>query len=193
MGYTWNGGDEFHVFVSSNYQKQIQAAIAHTFRRQTEALSKKRRRSQGNHRRSRNYRSEEEDDANGHDGGKESSSTDERCTEPKSKKPKRWRGQQSPAATVGDGGGDENDQEVQREVGVAPTALVGNAEMLAWGKGGMRSNARYGSGSSGNGKHSRSRIARLSEHLRNLDGNDNEVSSLFFFFWLQLFESVDLR
>lgn len=152
--------------------KQIQAAIAQTFRRQTEALSKKRKRSQSTYRRRRNYRSEEDDDANGHDGGKDSSSADERCTEPKPKKSKRWRGQLPPQATSGDAAGDENDQEVHRE---APAALIGSAEMLAWGKGGIRSNTRHGSGTSGNGKHSRSRLARLNEHLRNMDENDNEL------------------
>ncbi|XP_010686424.2 putative E3 ubiquitin-protein ligase RING1a [Beta vulgaris subsp. vulgaris] len=155
--------------------KQIQAAIAQTFRRQTEALSRKRRRSQGNYRRRRNYRSEDDDDANGHDGGKDSSSADERGTEPKPKRPKRWRGQPSPAAASAEGGVEENDQEVHREAGVLPAALVGSSEILAWGKGGIRSNTRYGSGSGGNGKHSRSRLSRLNEHLRNLDNNDNEL------------------
>ncbi|XP_057538443.1 putative E3 ubiquitin-protein ligase RING1a [Amaranthus tricolor] len=155
--------------------KQIQAAIAQTFRRQTEALSKKRRRSQGTHRRRRNYRSEEDDDANGHDGGKESSSADERCTEPKAKRTKRWRGPPLPTAASGDGVGDENDQEVPKEAEVSPAGLVGSAEMLAWGKGGIRSSTRYGSGSGGNGKHSRSRLAKLNEHLRNLSENDDEL------------------
>lgn len=155
--------------------KQIQAAIAQTFRRQTEALSRKRRRSQGNYRRRRNYRSEDDDDANGHDGGKDSSSADERCTEPKPKRPKRWRGQPPPAAASGDGGGDENDQEVHREVVVSPAALVGTSEILAWGKGGLRSNTRYGSASGVNGKHARSRFTKLSEHLRNWEENDDEL------------------
>ncbi|KAL2931851.1 putative E3 ubiquitin-protein ligase RING1a [Bienertia sinuspersici] len=126
---------------------QIQSAIAQTVQRQTEALSRKRRRSQGNYRRKRNYRSEDDDDANGHDGEKDSSSADERCTEPKPKRPKRWRGQLSPAAVSGEGAGNENDQEVHREVVVPPVAFAGTSEMLVWGKGGIRSNTRYGSGS----------------------------------------------
>lgn len=178
---------EFHIFVASNcwpYKiiEQIQAAIAQTFRRQTEALSRKRRRSQGNYRRRRNYRSEDDDDANGHDGGKDSSSADERGTEPKPKRPKRWRGQPSPAAASAEGGVEENDQEVHREAGVLPAALVGSSEILAWGKGGIRSNTRYGSGSGGNGKHSRSRLSRLNEHLRNLDNNDNEVIEFMWYY-----------
>lgn len=156
--------------------KQIQAAIAQTLRRQSEALTtRKRRRSHGNYRRRRNCRSEDEDDANGHDGGKDSSSADERCTELKPKRLKRWKGQPSPAATSGDGGGEENEQEVNRDAGIGTTGLVGNSEMLVWGRGGMRSNTRYGSGSGGNGKHARSRLAKLGEHLRNLDENDNEL------------------
>lgn len=155
--------------------KQIQAAIAQTFRRQSEALSRKRKRSQGNYRRRRNCRSEDDDDANGHDGGKDSSSADERCTEFKPKRSKRWRSQQSPAATSGDGGGDENDQEGHRDAGIASAGLAGSSEMLVWGRGGMRSHTRYGSGSGGNGKHSRSRLAKLGEHLRNLDENGNEL------------------
>lgn len=157
--------------------EQIQAAIAQTFRRQTEALGRKRRRSSGNYRRRRNYRSEDDDDANGHDGGKDSSSAEERCTEPKPKRPKRWRVPPSPAAAsvCGDGGGDENDQEVQREAVVAPPAFVGTSEILAWGKGGLRSSTRYGSGNGGNVKNSRSRFARLTDYFRTWDQNESEV------------------
>ncbi|GMH15828.1 hypothetical protein Nepgr_017669 [Nepenthes gracilis] len=156
---------------------QIQALIAQTFQRQSEALSKKRRRSQGILRRRRNYRSDDDDDANANDAGKDSSSADERCTEVKPKRSKRWRGQSSSAAGIGDGACDENDSELNRESGVASGGLVGsNSEMLAWGKGGMRSHTRYGSGSGGNGKHARnSRLAKLVEHLRNLDDNDDEL------------------
>ncbi|KAL2931858.1 putative E3 ubiquitin-protein ligase RING1a [Bienertia sinuspersici] len=111
----------------------------------------------------------------GHDGGKDSSSADERCTEPKTKRPKRLRGQLSPAPDSGDGAGDGNDQEGNKEAGVLPAAPVGTSEMLVWGKGGMRSNIRYGSTSGTNGKNSRTRIARLTEHLRNSKKNDNEV------------------
>ncbi|KAL9236791.1 hypothetical protein vseg_011420 [Gypsophila vaccaria] len=157
--------------------KQIQAAIAQTFRRQTEALSKKRKRSQNTYRRKRaNYKSEDEEEANGHEGGKDSSSADERCTEVKSKRVKRWRGHPSPAGGSGDRGGDEHDdQEVHKEAVVAPVGLViGSPEMLAWGKGGIRSNTRHSSGAGGNAKHSRNRLARLGDHLRNLAESDHE-------------------
>uniref|UniRef100_A0A803LQ15 RING-type domain-containing protein n=1 Tax=Chenopodium quinoa TaxID=63459 RepID=A0A803LQ15_CHEQI len=126
--------------------KQIQAAIAQTFRLQTEALSRKRKRSQN-----------------------------ERCTEPKSKRSKRWRGQPSPAAASGDGGGDENDQEVHRDAGVSPAAFVGTSEILAWGKGGLRSSTRYGSGNGGNVKHSRGRFVKLTDYFRTWEQNESEL------------------
>ncbi|XP_021726485.1 putative E3 ubiquitin-protein ligase RING1a [Chenopodium quinoa] len=156
--------------------KQIQAAIAQTFRRQSEALGRKRKRSQSNHRKRRNYRSDDDDDANGHDGGKDSSSADERCTESKSKRSKRWRGQPSPAAASGDGGGDENEQEVvHRDAGVSPAAFVGTSEILAWGRGGLRSSTRYGSGNGGNVKHSRGRFVKLTDYFRTWEQNESEL------------------
>ncbi|KAH9626665.1 hypothetical protein KSS87_014580, partial [Heliosperma pusillum] len=154
---------------------QIQAAIAQTFRRQTEALSKKRKRSQATYRRRRTYKSEEEEEANAHDAGKDSSSQDERSTEIKYKRPKRWKGHSSAAGTSGDGGVNEHEQEVNKEATVPSVGWVGSSEMLAWGKGGLRSNTRHGSGASGNGKHSRSRLAKLSDHLRNLKENESEM------------------
>ena len=82
----------------------------------------------------------------------------------------------SSAAASADGGGDENDSEVNREsIGVS-AGLVGSSERLAWGKGGMRSHTRYGSMNGGNGKNARnSRLSKLAEYLRNLEENDNEV------------------
>ncbi|GAB2298656.1 hypothetical protein Dimus_032731 [Dionaea muscipula] len=155
--------------------RQIQASIAQTFKRQSEALSKKRRRSQGNTRRRRNFRSEDDEDANVHDG-KESSSADERPTEVRMRRPKRWRGQPSSAAGSGDAAGAENDSELNRESGIGSGGLVGTSDMLVWGRGGMRSHTRYGSGSGSNGKHARnSRLAKLVDHMRNLDENDNEL------------------
>ncbi|GAB4826981.1 hypothetical protein Ancab_033862 [Ancistrocladus abbreviatus] len=155
--------------------RQIQTSIAQISRRQSEALTKKRKRSQGNVRRRRNYRSDDDEDANGDDGPKDSSSADERCTEAKPKRAKRWRGQPSLAAGSGDGACDENDSEANRESAVASGGLVGSSEMLAWGKGGMRSHTRYGSASGGNSKHGRnSRLAKLVDHLRNTDENETE-------------------
>nr|XP_023929663.1 putative E3 ubiquitin-protein ligase RING1a [Quercus suber]XP_023929664.1 putative E3 ubiquitin-protein ligase RING1a [Quercus suber]POE89214.1 putative e3 ubiquitin-protein ligase ring1a [Quercus suber] len=182
--------------------KQIQASIAQTFRRQAEALGRKRstakataaafvRRSRGYRnahlRGRRNYRnaaesegSDDNEDANVNDGGKDSSSADEH-TEVRPKRSKRWGGVRfslpSPAAASADGGGDENDSEVNRESIGLSAGLVGSSERLAWGKGGMRSHTRYGSMNGGNGKNARnSRLSKLAEYLRNLEENDNELT-----------------
>lgn len=134
----------------------------------------------------RNYRSaaesqgsDDNEDVNGNDGSKDSSSADE-LTEVRPKRSKRWGGarfsQPSPATAGGDGGGDENDSEVNREPMGASAGLVGSSERLAWGKGGMRSHTRYGSMSGGNGKNARnSRLSKLADYLRNLEKNDDEV------------------
>ncbi|KAF5474433.1 hypothetical protein F2P56_006332 [Juglans regia] len=182
--------------------KQIQASIAHTFRRQAEALGKKRstakataaafvRRSRGYRnahlRGRRNYRnaaesqgSDENEDANGNDGGKDSSSADE-LTEVRPKRSKRWLGarfsQPSLAAAGADGGGDENDSEVNKESMGATAGLVSGSERLSWGKGGMRSHTRYGSMSGGNGRNARnSRPSKLADYLRNIEKNDDELT-----------------
>ncbi|KAL6201423.1 hypothetical protein ACLB2K_025137 [Fragaria x ananassa] len=174
--------------------KQIQASIAQTFRRQSEALGRKRttakataaafmRKSQGNYknlRRRRNHKnaveiqgSDDNEEANGNDGGKDSSS-DER-TEPRPKRPKRWTGAryyQRSSATANADGDYENDYEVNREVMSSSVGFVGSPERLAWGKGGLRSHTRYGSSSGANGKNARSRISKLVDYLRNSEAND---------------------
>jgi E3 ubiquitin-protein ligase RNF1/2 len=134
----------------------------------------------------RNYRnaaespgSDDNEDANGNDGGKDSSSADEH-TEVRPKRTKRWGGarfsQPSPAATDVDGGGDENDTEINREPMGASAGLVGSSERLAWGKNGMRSHTRYSSMSGGNGKNARnSRLSKLADYLRNLEEKDDKV------------------
>ncbi|KAF5473067.1 hypothetical protein F2P56_009710 [Juglans regia] len=188
--------------------KQIQASIAQTFRRQAEALGKKRstakatavafvRRSRGYRnahlRGRRNYRnaaesqgSDENEDANGNDGGKDSSSADEH-TEVRPKRSKRWGGARFPQASLAaagaDGGGDENDSEVNKESKESLGASVGlvssSSERLAWGKGGMRSHTRYGSMSGGNGKSARnSRLSKLVDYLRIIDKNDDEYVAM---------------
>ncbi|XP_010272387.1 PREDICTED: putative E3 ubiquitin-protein ligase RING1a [Nelumbo nucifera] len=178
-----------------NRNKQIQASIAQTFRRQSEALGRRRttakatavafaRRSQGNYRNLRGRRSsrgpeiqgsDDDDDANG-DGGKDSSSSDERL---KPKRCRRWGGprfsQPSSAAANADGVDENDDLEVSRESTGASPGRVGNPEVLAWGKGGVRSHTRYGSISGSNGKNARSRLSRLVDYLRNLDENGDEL------------------
>ncbi|KAH9748768.1 RING-type domain-containing protein [Citrus sinensis] len=178
--------------------KQIQASIAQTFQRQTEALGRKRtpkstsalRRSHGRYRDTplrgrRNYRmtelqgSDENDDANG-DAGKDSSSADERSTEVRPKRRKRWYGarfsQSSSAAAGTDGGGDENDSEVHRESMGASVGLIGPSERLAWGKGGIRSHTRHGSVSGSNGKNARNnRLSKLVDYLQSLEEKDDQL------------------
>ncbi|XP_011027790.1 PREDICTED: putative E3 ubiquitin-protein ligase RING1a isoform X1 [Populus euphratica] len=176
--------------------KQIQATIAQTFHRQAEALSRKKttpkvtaaafarrtpsRFRDAHSRGRRNYRmagfqgSDDNEDANG-DGGKDSSSADEHSAEVKPKRCKKWVGARS-AAVNADGGGDENDSEVNKESVGGSSGLVGSSERLAWGKNGMRSHTRYGSANSSNVKNARSsRISKLADYLRNLEGNDNEL------------------
>ncbi|KAL5730443.1 RING-type E3 ubiquitin transferase [Ranunculus cassubicifolius] len=183
--------------------KQIQASIAQTFQRQTEALGRKRttakavaafmRRTRGRRRgrNSRNSRgielqgSEDEEDGNGNDGGRDSSSADERSTDVKSssKRFKRWSGSgggprysQSSAIDV-DGGCDGNDEvEVSRESIVASPGLISSPEVLAWGKGGVRSHTRYGS-ITYNGKNSRNRMAKLVDHFKNPEENIDKLDT----------------
>ncbi|KAF5943801.1 hypothetical protein HYC85_017878 [Camellia sinensis] len=180
--------------------KQIQASIAQTFQRQSEALGRKRttarvtaaafvKRSQGNYRNlrgKRNHRaaelqgSDDDDDINGNDEGKDLSSADEFCTDIKPKRCKRWGGarfsQPSSAAASADGGCDENDLEINRESVGACAGLVSSSERLAWGKGGMRSHTRHGGSSGGNGKNARnSRLSKLIDFLQNSEENDDRV------------------
>ncbi|PIN07391.1 putative E3 ubiquitin ligase [Handroanthus impetiginosus] len=181
--------------------KQIQASIAQTFRRQAEALGKKRTssrvtasafaRRQGNYRNlrgRRNHRvaehqgSDEEEGANGNDGSKDSSSADERSAEVKSKRHKRWAGgrtsQQSSGANA-DGGCDDNDSEANRELLGASAGLIGSTEILAWGRGGIRSNNRHGGLGWASGKLFRNnRLAKLIDHLRSSNENDELKISL---------------
>ncbi|XVE66175.1 hypothetical protein DITRI_Ditri08aG0059300 [Diplodiscus trichospermus] len=181
--------------------KQIQASIAQIFQKQSEALVKRRSlgkestgafmtRSQRNHRsthprRRRNSRgvehqeSEDNEDENDDNGGKDSSSTDERCTEVRQRRRKRRTGirpsQPSTSVVNSDGGCVENDTEASRDSrGISP-GLVWNAEMLAWGRGGARSHTRHGNSGAGSSKSSRARLSRLVEYLRSLEENDDEL------------------
>ncbi|KAK0578163.1 hypothetical protein LWI29_006089 [Acer saccharum] len=179
--------------------KQIQASIAQTFQRQTEALGRKKatkgsgsaiiRRSQGRYRDApsrgrRSYRTTElqgsDDNEDANDGGKDSSSADERSTEVRPKRAKRWVGprfsQPSSAAGSTDGGGDENDAEVNREAMGASPALIAPSERLAWGKGGIRSHTRHGGVNSSNGKYARNRVSKLVDYLRNLQEKDDQLA-----------------
>ncbi|KAI3510402.1 hypothetical protein L1887_17369 [Cichorium endivia] len=190
--------------------KQIQASIAQTSRRQLEALGKKRttakataavfmRRSQSNTRNLRGRRSrkssepqdsDNEEDPDNHnnnnDGGKDSSSGDEPdpCTEPRPKRYKRWGGggsgtrssQPSLPSSSADGGCDDNEVETAREVVGVSAGLGGSSEILAWGRGGIRSHTRHGSLSSSGGKSARNtRVSKIMDHLRKLPQNNDKL------------------
>ncbi|MCE3052408.1 hypothetical protein HAX54_052543 [Datura stramonium] len=170
--------------------KQIQASIAQTLRRQSEALGRKRtarataaafaRRSQGSYRNLRGRRSfqgpehhisDEEEDGN-HDVGKDSSSADERSIEVKPKRYKKRAGRPSQASAASD----ENDAETNQESFGACSGLIRCSEILAWGKGGMRSNTRHGSLGGGSGKVSRnSRVSKLIDSLHRSDENEGKL------------------
>ncbi|KAL5797529.1 hypothetical protein ACOSQ2_002349 [Xanthoceras sorbifolium] len=180
--------------------KQIQASIAQIFQRQSEALVKRRtpskenpfmtrlqrnpRSAQSRRRRigrgTEHHGSEDNEDENDDNGGKDSSSNDERTTEVRQRRRKRRSGirpsQPSSSAANSDGGCIENDSEVGRESrGISP-GLIWNPEMLAWGRGGARSNTRHGNASNCNSKSSRiARLNKLVEYLRSLQENNDEL------------------
>ncbi|KAL7089002.1 hypothetical protein ACP275_13G161900 [Erythranthe tilingii] len=175
--------------------KHIQDSISQTFRRQAEALGKKRTSARvaeaphprvsknGSNRNLRGRRNnrvaeyqgsdEDEEEANGNNGSKDSSSADERSPEVKPKRYKKWGGarssqQQSCGANAADGGSDGTEIiEPSRELLGASVGFLGGTEILGWGRGGMRSNARHGGGLSwASGKLSRNRLPKLIEHLQ---------------------------
>lgn len=168
--------------------KQIQASIAQTSRRQLEALGKKRatakamRRSnsQSNSRtlkgrksqkstEPQNSENEMDVDNDNENGDKYSSSTDEHepSTEVKPKRYKRWSGGQSSGAN---GGCDDNETDGIRKIG-----FVGNPEILTWGRGGIRSHTRHGGQTSGGKSGRGSQINRLIHHLQKLPRDDDKL------------------
>ncbi|KAK6133441.1 hypothetical protein DH2020_032809 [Rehmannia glutinosa] len=182
--------------------KQIQASIAQTLRRQAEALGKKRKspkataatllRRQGNYRNLRGRRNhrvvehhesdEEEEGANEHDGSKDSSSADEHSAEVKSKRQRKWGGARTSQPSSGanaDGGCNDNDSEVNRELLGTSAAPIASTEFLVWGRGGLRSNTRHGGLSWANGRLSRSnRLSKLIDYLQCSRENDEFKISL---------------
>ncbi|XP_057948605.1 putative E3 ubiquitin-protein ligase RING1a [Malania oleifera] len=179
--------------------KQIQASIAQTLRRQAEALGRKRTTAKATAaafvrrplciyrsaplRGRRNYHaaelqgSDDDEDGNGHDGSKDSSSADE-LSELKPKRCKRWGGARFSQPSTADGGDDENESEVIRDSMGLSAGLVCNSEMLAWGRGGMRSHTRYGSSNGGNGRNARiGRLSKLVDRLRNLEDSNDELDT----------------
>ncbi|XP_010475005.1 PREDICTED: putative E3 ubiquitin-protein ligase RING1b [Camelina sativa] len=175
--------------------KQIQASIARVSQRQSSALAKKKsfgkdvavfsrsRRSASGSRRRRNCRSMEQDTSEAHDddddqnnGGKDSSS-DEPCA-PQRKRKKRSKTQPSSSAANNNDNcaGNGTEQAHRRDSrGISP-GLVWNAEMLAWGRGGTRSNTRQGHNNhQGASSKRNARLNRLVEYLGSLEGNNVEL------------------
>ncbi|KAK4758935.1 hypothetical protein SAY87_020236 [Trapa incisa] len=174
--------------------KEIQASIAQIFQRQIEALSKRRivakdtaagvvprpQRSlrTTNLRRKRNSRGTElnaykDKVEDGDKGGKDSSSADEHSMEVRLRKKRKITGARTlMPSTSAEAECMENETEATRDNrGISP-GLIWNPEMLAWGRGGTRSNTRHG-GANGSSKNSRStRLSRLTEHLRSLEETD---------------------
>ena len=187
------------------FRDQIQASIAQIFQRQSEALARRRTngkesttpfsarsqrnlrttqsRRQRNSRRNMDYHGSEDNEEENEDmvGGKDSSSADEHSPDVRPRRRKRRPGLRTsqPSSSGMNSDAVENDQETSRDWGLAP-ALVRNTEMLAWGRGGTRSNTRHGVASGSNNRHMRiNRISRLVEHLRNTsveDKNEDEVN-----------------
>lgn len=116
--------------------------------------------------------SDEDEGANRNDGSKDSSSADERSHDIKSKRYKRRRGSRT-SQTSGanaEGGSDDNDSETNKEL------LSASVEILAWGRGGMRSNTRHGGQSWANSKLSRNdRLSKLIDHLQSSKENEEVV------------------
>ncbi|RLM98989.1 putative E3 ubiquitin-protein ligase RING1a [Panicum miliaceum] len=180
--------------------KKIQESIAETFRRQTEALVKKRstakttdaastRKTRRNMRSRRRGRTsspdivptdfEDEDrEENGNDGSKESSSVDDRSPDVRPKRARRWPvPRRSPAKTTGsiDNGIEDNDDSGGARDLVTASPLRG--EMLAWGKNGTRSQTRHGNASGSSGRMTKGgRVAKLVDQLRNTDDFDRKLS-----------------
>jgi E3 ubiquitin-protein ligase RNF1/2 len=178
--------------------KKIQETIEETFRRQSEAIGKKRptakatatafarkyRRNMRTRGRGRTVTpviaptgSDDEDrqEENANEVTKEPSSADDHSPDLRQRRHrKRSASLASPARTIGssDQSVEENEVVGGKEI-LATSPLQG--EMLAWGKNGTRSQNRHGNASS-NGRIGRSgRIAKLVDHLRTTDEMDKEV------------------
>ncbi|XP_047044206.1 putative E3 ubiquitin-protein ligase RING1a [Lolium rigidum] len=179
--------------------KKIQESIAETYRRQSEALVKKRstakaiatsRKTRGNMRTKRRGRNsspdiaptdideEEEREENGNEGSKESSSVDDRSPEVKVKRARRWPVPRSSPAKIA--GSVESSYEENDDMGGARDILATSplrGEMLAWGKNGTRSQTRHGSAGGSSGRMVKGgRVAKLVDHLRNADEFDSKLN-----------------
>ncbi|XP_019433484.1 PREDICTED: putative E3 ubiquitin-protein ligase RING1a isoform X2 [Lupinus angustifolius] len=173
---------------------QIQASIAKVVQRQSESAGKRRKdtpgasvpRSQCNQRNVHSRRQNQVIDIQGSDDNaeendnneKNSSSDDEQCTEARQRKRKRRTrvrpSQPSSSRASPDGGCIESDMDISREY-QGTSRQVTIPHKLTWGRGGLRSHTRYGSGGGSNSRSSRcGRLSKLVDHLRNLDENTDE-------------------
>lgn len=181
--------------------KQIQASIAEISQRQSEALIKRRkgakdlaspspqRTPRSYHaysRRKRNSQGTEpersdpnESENDDHDEIKDSPLKDERGIRTKFRKHRRRKGapatQASPSAASPDGGHIETAVQLPR---VTPSNSPGPAlkpETLTWGRGGVRSHGRHGSGS-GSRNARNTRISKLVDILESARANDSELN-----------------
>ncbi|KAH0651130.1 putative E3 ubiquitin-protein ligase RING1a isoform X1 [Solanum tuberosum] len=179
---------------------QIQASIAKISQRQSEALIKRRKggkdiASPSSQRTSRNYhaysrrkrnsqgtepeRSDPNESENDdHDEIKDSPLKDERGTQTKFRKHRRRKGaltaQTSPSAVSPDGGHIETAVQLPR---VTPSNSPGPAlkpETLAWGRGGVRSHNRHGSGGSRNARNYR--LSKLIDYLDSVRAKNDELN-----------------
>ncbi|XP_066346366.1 putative E3 ubiquitin-protein ligase RING1b [Miscanthus floridulus] len=175
--------------------KKIQEAIEETFRRQSDAIGKKRSMAKATatafarkYRRTRGRvrtitpdiaptgsAEEDREEENAKETTREQSSADDHSPVLRQKRCRKRSGPQgSPAGTIGsiDHSFEENDQLVGGKEILATSPLRG--EMLAWGKNGTRSQNRHGSVGS-NGRIGWSgRIAKLVDHLHTADEMDKE-------------------
>ncbi|NP_001344829.1 putative RING zinc finger domain superfamily protein isoform 2 [Zea mays] len=175
--------------------KKIQETIEETFRRQSDAIGKKRSMAKATatafarkYRRTRGRvrtippdiaptgsSEEESGEGNSKETIREQSSADDHSPDLRQKRCRKRSGPQgSPAGTIGsiDYSFEENDELVGGKEILATSPLQG--EMLAWGKNGARSQNRHGSVGS-NGRTGRSgRIAKLVDYLHTADEMDKE-------------------
>ncbi|ESQ36558.1 hypothetical protein EUTSA_v10007494mg [Eutrema salsugineum] len=183
-------------------RKQIQVSIAQVSQRQSEALVKRRsfgkdagvlprpQRIGSGSRRRRNYRNMEQntpeaddDDDDNNNRGKDSSS-DEPCAEILLRKRKR---RSTTRSTAHPSSSCQNNNDIcankgteeahhRDSRGISP-GLVWNPEILAWGRGGTRSNTRQGNNNQGASSKSvrNARLNRLVEYLGSLESNSGEL------------------
>lgn len=122
--------------------------------------------------------SEAHDDDDQNKRGKDSSS-DEPCAEILLRKRKKRSTTQPSSSNANNNdncAGNGTEQTHQRDSrGISPV-IMWNSEILAWGRGGTRSNTRQGNNNQGAISKRNARLNRLVEYLGSLEGNSVEVT-----------------